>query len=127
MPTFGPEELRAAVMRKLSEEPVAETAAAPEKPTGIGVAPYAALVGGSAADLGSTLSALGRGAHEANPLLSHGGTPGLIAGKAVGTLALAWAMRALANHGHPTAAKAIGYGGGAAFGAAAAHNMTQGR
>lgn len=123
---FGPAELRAAVMKKMAGEPDQAGAPVPAKP-GIGIKPYAALAGGSGADLGSTLGALGRGAHESNPLLSHGGTPGLVAGKVGGTLAVALAMRALAKHGHPTAAKAIGYGAGAGFGALGARNLTVGK
>jgi hypothetical protein len=127
MPMFSPEELRAAVMRKLTEEPAAETAEAPRRPQGIGMGPYAALAGGSLADGISTVAALKRpGTVEANPLLK-GGTAEMAAVKGGSTAALLWAMRELVKNGHPKVAKAIGYGGGAVLGGLAAHNMTQGK
>lgn len=127
MPMFSPDELRAAVMRKLAEEPAAAVAEAPAKKTGIGIAPYAALAGGSLADGISTVAALKRpGTYETNPLLS-GGTAEMAAVKGGSTAALLWAMRELAKSGHPTAAKAIGYGGGALLGGLAAHNLRQGK
>lgn len=128
MPVFDPAALRDAVKAKLAESREApEAAPDPEKKEGgIGVGPYAALIGGSAADLGTTMQALKRpGTYEANPLLS-GGTAEMMAVKGGSTLALAWAMHELAKT-HPKAAKMLGYGGGAALGGLALHNMKQGK
>lgn len=128
MPMFGPEELRAAVMRKLSEGGTQDPqpAAVPEK-KGIGIAPYVALAGGSIADAASTIAALKRpGTMEANPLL-RGGAPEMLAVKGAGTAAVMWLMHKFAEQGHPTAAKAIGYGGGALFGGMGVRNMGVGK
>lgn len=129
MPIFSPDALRAAVQQRLAEPDAPDPNAVPLKAqTGIGIAPYAALAGGSILDGASTIAALRRpGTYEANPFLSAGGTAGMVAVKAASTAAVVWAMRRLAAQGHPTAAKIIGYGGGAGYGALAAHNMTQGR
>ena len=94
--------------------------------SGIGVGPYAALLGGEAADIGTTLAAKARGGREGNPLLGDFG-PGAIAAKAGSAAGMALLMRYLANHGHPTLAKALGYGSGAGLGAAAVHNTTVAR
>lgn len=129
MPIFGPDELRSAVMQKLSEAGRDEPDTGPEKDDdkGIGLAPYLVAGGGSIADAASTLAALGRsGTREGNPLL-RGGTAELLALKGAGTAALLYAMHALEKHDHPKAAKVLGYAAGGAFGAAAAHNMTQGK
>lgn len=142
MPIFSPDALRAAVQQRLAEPDAqaslvrqallsqldpAETPA-PAARKGIGLAPYLALAGGSLADGISTVQALKRpGTYEANPFLSAGGTAGMVAVKAASTAAVVWAMRRLAAQGHPTAAKIIGYGGGAGYGALAAHNMGQGK
>jgi hypothetical protein len=131
MPAFDPAMLRAAVMQRLAEhpdeagaEPVGE---APEK-KGIGIGPYAAVAGGNAADLISTRIALGReGAREGNPLLANSNAAGMTAAKAGSAALVMLIMRQLAKSGHPTAAKALGYGTGVGLGAVAAHNMTQGK
>ena len=125
MPAFSPEQLRAALLQVMQDkaEPVSERKAESQ---GVGVGPYAALLGGEAADIGTTLAAKKRGAVESNPLLGDFG-PAAIAGKVGTAAAMALAMRYLANHGHPTLAKALGYGSGAALGAVAAHNTTVGK
>lgn len=94
----------------------------------VGPGPYLALLGGEAADLGTTLSAIqsGRGT-EGNPLLAHGGTAGLVAGKAGTALLLAYLMHRLAADGHPTAAQSLGYIAGGSYGALAAHNAMVGK
>jgi hypothetical protein len=127
---FSPEELRAAVLAKLKDEtthsePANERVSVPIKAesSGIGLGPYAALLGGEAADIGTTLAAKSRGGKESNPLLGDFG-PGAIAGKAGTALAMTLLMRYLAGHGHPTLAKSLGYGSGAGLGAVAAHNAT---
>lgn len=104
-----------------------QSAAPVASPAGIGVGPYLALAGGEGADLGTTLAAIssGRG-REANPLLS-GGTPQLVATKVGTAVALAYLIHKLAADGHPLAAKILGYGAGAGYGALAAHNATVGR
>lgn len=122
--------LRAAVMQRLAEHPDEAGASAvgePEK-KGIGIAPYAAVAGGNAADLVSTRIALGReGAREGNPMLANSGAAGMTAAKAGSAALVMLIMRQLAKSGHPTAAKALGYGTGVGLGAVAAHNMTQGK
>ena len=67
------------------------------------LAPSVALMSGSGADLIMTLHALHTipGAREGNPLLSHGGDSGLIAGKLATTTALVFVLRTLTAHGHP--------------------------
>jgi hypothetical protein len=84
---------------------------------------------GSSLDLVTTLHALSTvpGAHEANPLLSHGGTAGLIAGKTISTVGILWVMHRLAKAGHPTAARVIGYTGGAVLSGIAWRNTRVGR
>lgn len=94
----------------------------------VGPAPYLVLTVGSAVDLVTTLDATrtGRG-QEANPFLSHGGTPGLVVGKVVATTALALMMHGLAGKGHPRAAKVVGYVTGLALAGVAARNARVGR
>jgi hypothetical protein len=86
--------------------------------------PQTALVIGSALDAGSTIYALHTNprAHEANPMLAHGGTVGVLAGKVATTAALTWAIQRMAPS-HPRVAKVIGYGGGAVLGGLAARNV----
>lgn len=94
----------------------------------VGPAPYLVLTIGSGVDLVTTLDATlhGRG-REANPVLSHGGTPGLVAGKVGATVALGLMMRGLAAKGHPRAARIVGYVTGLALAGVAAHNAQVGR
>lgn len=133
MPAFDPAMLRAAVMQRLAEHPdeagASDPNASPLKAqAGIGIAPYAAVAGGNAADLVSTRIALGRsGAREGNPMLANSSAAGMTAAKAGSAALVMLIMRQLAKSGHPTAAKALGYGTGAGLGAVAAHNMTQGK
>ncbi len=86
-------------------------------------APTTALIVGSALDLTTTLRALQQpNTREGNPLLAHGGTPGLVAGKVVCTAGMIWVMHRLAQSGHPTAAKVLGYSGGFALTSIAIRN-----
>lgn len=87
------------------------------------LAPSLALVAGSAADLATTLHALHTvpGATEGNPLLSHGGTAGLVGIKLGTTAALVVAVHRLMPN-HPALARVIGYGGGVALVGIAARN-----
>jgi hypothetical protein len=126
MPAFDEAALKAAVLKRLQGEHADPVAAVPEK-KGIGAAPYLALVGGHVADAATTLQALKRpGTEEANPLLNGFGPTG-IALKGGSALLQALLMRKLANSGHPTAAKALGYGIGAGMGALAARNSQVGK
>lgn len=95
----------------------------------VGPAPYLVLTVGSGLDLASTLQALHTvpGAQEGNPLLSHGGDAGLIAGKVASTAALALVMNRIAAKGHPRAAKVLGYVAGAALTGLAMRNAQVGR
>lgn len=104
-----------------------QTAEATPRPNAsIGVAPYAALVGGHAVDIGSTLDGWRRGLRETNPVI--GDSPArLMAAKAGGALLTSLGMRWLDKRGHDTLAKIIGYGGGIYSGAQGARNLTLGR
>ncbi len=89
------------------------------------LAPYAALVGGQAADLLTTKAALKRpGTREANPIM--GGMKQQMLIKSAGTIGEILAMRAMGKN-HPKLAKAIGYAGGSIGAIVAAHNATVGR
>jgi len=88
----------------------------------------AALVGGQAMDVGSSIQQFGRGNIESNPMYSWMGerpSAGLTAMKALQTALAVRAMKKLADSGHPTAAKVVGYLGGAAGAAAGMYNMTR--
>jgi hypothetical protein len=120
---FDPAALRAAVLAKLQAEPPQTQATSAPAPSGIGPYPYVADAAGDLADGLSTYAALKTGhASEGNPLLPNSGA-GVLAIKAASILPEALAMRWLAGHGHPTIAKVLGYGLGAAGGAAAVHNV----
>jgi hypothetical protein len=96
--------------------------------TTIGVTPYGVLLAGSGLDLGTTLKALQQpGTREGNPLLAHGGTPGLVAGKVATTAALVWVMYRLSHSGHPRAATVIGWTGGIALTSIAIRNTRVGQ
>lgn len=134
MPAFDQATLRAAVMQKLMEaqDPPGQKGEAEsaqdlaKEHNKIGVGPYAALFGGEAADIGTTLHAQSQGAQEGNPLLGNFGK-GAIAGKLGGALLTAILIKKLAEAGHPGIAKALGYGSGIGLGAVAAHNATVGK
>jgi len=102
--------------------------AVPASAQSLSPAPYLVLTVGSAVDLTTTLQALhsGRG-QEGNPLLSHGGDAGLIAGKVASTAALLFVMRQIGLKGHPRIAAVIGYAGGAALAGLGARNAQVGR
>lgn len=126
-PIFSQEGLqRALAESQVQTSPDGSTATTPHI-TGIGPWPYLALGAGEAADAGSTALALSRsGTQEGNPLLPQNAAS--IAGlKAAITIPMMIGMHYLAEHGHPTIAKVIGYGGGALGAGIAAHNMTVGR
>ncbi len=108
------------VLALLTAAPVA----AQESPR-LDLKPAVALAVGSGLDLASTLYALHStpGAVEGNPLLAQGGTPGLIGMKLGTTAGLIWAMTKISHQGHPTAAKVIGYVGGAVLSGVAVHNV----
>lgn len=130
MPAFDQTALREAVLAKLRQDPSTGTkdttpdpAEAAKEHNKIGLGPYAALFGGEAADIGTTLHAQSQGAVESNPLLGKFGK-GAIAGKLGGALVTAILIKKLAEAGHPGIAKALGYGSGIGLGAVAAHNAT---
>lgn len=93
------------------------------------LAPYAAAIVGNAADLVTTRQAFAHGATEINPLISGIGSSsaGISAVKIGFTSLLLIEMRYLSTHGHPTAAKWIGYVDGAIMLGVAAHNRTVAR
>lgn len=108
---------------------VAAPAAAEDRPLSSAIGPSAALLAGSTLDLASTLHALRTvpGAEEGNPILSHGGTAGLVVTKVALTAAIVYAITRISKQGHPKAAAVIGYVGGIAFAGIAFHNTQVGR
>lgn len=98
----------------------------PRQNKSIGIAPYAAMIGGHGVDAVSTLDGWKRGNRETNPLIGNSPTRLMIA-KGAGTLGAALLMRLLDQKEHDTAAKWIGYGTGAAMGAVGARNFSIGR
>lgn len=98
-----------------------------EGPTGIGPGPYAALIGGNAADLFTTLDAIrSKRGVEGNPVMRGMGPGGIAAMKIGGTAAQVLALKALSQK-KPTLAKWLGYGLGGAMGGLAIHNARAGR
>jgi hypothetical protein len=70
---FSPDQLRAALLQQMQGQ-TDPKAAAPKSPSGgMGVGPYAALVGGEAADIGTTLAAIKRGGRNRIPCLATSG------------------------------------------------------
>ncbi len=120
MPLFDDVALRRQAMLQRMNPPAQVEQA--QSGAGIGPGPYAALFGGQGADLATTLMAMRKpGAREMNPL----GMGGVMAGKAGMMALMPWVMRKLAKGGHPTAAKLLGYGVGAAGAVPAAWNARQ--
>ncbi len=103
--------------------------AAPVSAQSLDVKPSLALAIGSGLDLASTLYALHStpGAQEGNPILAQGGTPGLIGMKVGLAAGVIWAVTRIGHQGHPTAAKVIGYVGGAVLSGIAYRNTQVGR
>jgi hypothetical protein len=128
MPINDPALMQALVQRELAkDQPAYSDTAARTEPQGIGAAPYAAAIGGQGADAITTMMALGRpGAKELNPM----GGAGIMGAKLGMGVAAPFLMHYLQSHGHPTAAKALGYGVGAAGVIPAIsniHQMTKGQ
>lgn len=82
-----------------------------------------AMLMGKGLDATSTQMALRRpGLAEGNPIF--GSNPWVNGGlNILQAIGLARGMKLLASHGHPTAARAVGYGAGGAFAATGAHNL----
>lgn len=97
-------------------------------PAPIGRLPFAVLVAGQASDLITTLESLhsGRG-REGNVLWASSSTAGFVAIKTSSALAMGFAMHQLASHGHPRAAKVLGYVSGFALLGVGVHNARVGR
>lgn len=88
---------------------------------------YLAMVAGNGADLATTQQAFTRGAHEDNGFTSTTRIGPLAVSKVSFTVGMALAMRLLDAHGHPRAARMLGFvDGGVTFGVAA-HNAGVGR
>lgn len=86
-----------------------------------------AMIGGNVADIATTLQAIHAGrAREANPLMGHGGTAGMVAMKAGTTAAEAFLLEKLAKE-HPKAAYIAALTLGGIGGALALHNATVGK
>ena len=119
---LSPEALKrhALLMQMAPEGAPAPAQESGEGPRGIGAGPYAALLGGQGADIGTTIAAL------KNPRLKEGnplGLGGVLASKAAMLTLAPWLMRRMTKAGHPTAAKVMGYGVGAAGAVPAALNL----
>lgn len=83
----------------------------------------AAFVAGSSFDTFSTVRALKNPRlAEGNPLLSHGGTSGLVAGKAITTGLLVICFRKMEVE-HPKLTATLRFGGGIALSMVAANNL----
>ncbi len=108
---------------------VAPAVQAQDRPLSSSIGPSVALIAGSTLDLVSTLQALKTvpGAVEANPLLSHGGTAGLVVTKVALTAALVWSITHLTHQGHSRVASVIGYAGGIVLSGIAVHNARVGQ
>ncbi len=86
-----------------------------------------AMIGGNVADIATTLQAIHDGrAREANPLMGHGGTAGMVAVKAATTAAEALLLERLAKQ-HPKAAYIAALTLGGIGAGLAVHNAKVGR
>jgi hypothetical protein len=122
---FSPEALQSAILNTPALQSAQQTQQAPTQ-SGVGVGPYAALFAGQGADAASTAYNFSRGYRESNPL--YGQDPSLariLAVKAGMTGGLGLLMHQLAAHGHPGAAKVLGYVGGIGGAVPAAINLSQ--
>lgn len=98
---------------------------APADAKGIGPWPYLAAAGGQALDGASSVRNFGRGYGEGNPLYGTGQPAGrLLATKAGISVATMLLMKAIAKK-NPAAAKALGYGVGAAGAVPGVYNLTR--
>lgn len=122
---FDDAALRQAVDALVQQPAVRSDPAEAPKKKGVGIAPYAALAGGNAADVLSTWYALSHGAHEGNGLLPSG-MAGIAATKAALTLPELLAMHFIGKT-HPTIAKILGFAGGGVGAAMATHNLRLGK
>lgn len=90
------------------------------------LAPYVVLGVGNGLDLHTSRQAFQRGGTEINPLTGSIGSSvaGITVLKIGMTAALALEMRWLSQHGHPKAAKVLGYGVGSGMALIALHNRS---
>lgn len=104
---------------------VAASAHAQTTPRFARLAPYVVMVSGNVADLWTTKTALETGrAHEGHPAWDHQAIGPLTAVKVSKIAASVVIMRLLEMHGHPKAAKWIGYLDGSFTLLISAHNYT---
>lgn len=95
----------------------------PSRSNGVGILPYASVLGSNGMDVGSSIyDMMSKGTHEANPLWG-GSNAAMLMGKGALTAGTIYAMRKLAEDGHPTAAKYMGYLSSIAPSLTAIHNM----
>lgn len=85
-------------------------------------APISTMIGSQLADIGSTLYAKSHGAQEANPLIPN--SAAMMGIKGAYAVANYLIMKHLAENGHPTAAKIMGYTSAIPGSIAAIHNLT---
>ncbi len=114
---FSPDVLQAIAQRQAQSAPAPAMTDRKEP-----LWPYAALLAGQGADIGSTFAATHTlGLEEKNPL----GVTGVMAGKAAGTAALAYLMHKYAEAGDTHTQKLLGIIGGALGVAPALWNVHQ--
>lgn len=119
--------LQQALAQDQSGAQQAAVAPTPPKQSGVGIAPYLALLAGNGADALTTYKALQRpGVSETNQILPSGGA-GIVATKAALTIPEMLAMHYMGNHGQSAGAKALGYILGGLGGGLAVHNSTEGK
>lgn len=117
---FDPEALRQVI-----EAMAQQAQTQPAEPGRLTLPSLLMLLGGNAADAGSTIYALNHGAREANPVLgSHPSAAKVLAMKGAGTAAQWLVLKLLAKE-HPKLANGIAKGVGIGLGAVGAHNFGQ--
>lgn len=122
---FDQAAIRAAVLESLRNEPPAQTQAI-SAPDHVGPWPYVAAIAGPVADAATTLDAFSRGGVEGNALLGQH-RAAMLGTKAAQAILVPLLMKKLADDGHGTAAKTLGYLTGGISGSIAAHNATVNR
>jgi len=94
----------------------------------VGAWPYIALAAGKGLDAYSSIRNFDRGYQESNPMYSWMGPQprlGIAAMSGLQTALMSYMMHKQAENGHPTAAKVLGYLGGATGGIPAAYNLSR--
>lgn len=126
---FDPRSIERAAMLAAMDGPAdtAESNASVQTPPrGLNPAWYALPAIGQGVDAATTLRNFGNGYGEANAVYGSGQPVGRVLATKIGmSVALPLLMKALANHGHPTAAKTLGVMGLVGGAVPAAINLSQ--